>query len=112
NETMLSYAMFSNGLAIWAYDNQGITSRFVPVSRDELERAARRFSGECADPNSDLAALQRDGQTLYQWLIAPVESRLDPSRTIVVEPDGVVGQVAMQALVDSKHEYFGSRYSI
>ena len=112
NETIISYALLSNGLAIWAYDDRGITSRFVLVSPDELTRVAHRFNQECADRDSDIAALRRDGQTLYQWLIAPVESSLEPSRLIVIEPDGVLGQVAMQALVDSTHQYFGTRYSV
>lgn len=112
HETIISYALFSNGLAIWAYDDRGITSRFVLVSSDELTRVAHRFNQECADPDSDITALRRDGQTLYQWLIAPVESSLEPSRLIVIEPDGVLGQVAIEALEDSTHQYFGMRYSV
>jgi CHAT domain-containing protein len=112
HETLISYAIFPNGLAIWAYDDRGITSKMVPVSADELERAVRRFNEQCADPESDIAMLQQNGKRLYQWLIAPVESFLESSRQVVVEPDGILGQVAIQALVDSRDEYFGARYSL
>lgn len=111
-ETTLSYAQLPEGLAIWVFDNRGIRSNWVGVSAKNLESLARRFAEECADPAADLGILQRDGGQLYQWLIAPVAAHLEKGRTLVVEPDGAIAHVPMQALVDPAGQFLGTRHAI
>ena len=111
-ETVLSYAQFPDGLAIWAFDNRGFEAKWVPVSSETLELRALDFSQQCSDPSSDIARLQANGAQLYRWLIWPVEDRLVPGRTLVVEPDGVVGSIPFQALVDSSGRYLGARWAL
>lgn len=111
-ETVVSYAEFADGIEIWAFDDRGIEARWVPIPASELRPAARRFGEECAESDSDLARLRRDGQQLYQWLLAPVEDRLDPDRTLAFETDGVISKIPFPALVDSRGEYLGSRFAV
>lgn len=111
-ETIVSYVIFPNGLAIWVYDDRGVTGRWIAVSSVELEGFVRRFSEQCADPTSNIAALRRNGRRLYEWLIAPVQSHLDTTRTLVVEPDGVLGQIPWPALVGPTDHYLGSQHVI
>jgi len=110
--TIFSYAEFSDGIVIWAFDDRGVESSWSQVPAGEFERVARRFAEQCADPRSSLPVLQRDARQLYQWLIAPMESRLTAGRTLAFETDGAVSQVPLQALVDSSGVYLGSRYQI
>jgi CHAT domain-containing protein/cytochrome c-type biogenesis protein CcmH/NrfG len=111
-ETVVSYAQLSQGIAIWVFDNRGVRSEWVPVSGQALERLVRRFAAECADPSSDLTVLHQEGRQLYQWLIAPIERRLEGRRTMVIEPDGAIASVPMQTLEDSAGRYLGSRFTM
>ena len=112
DETIVSYAQFPNGIEIWAFDDRGITSRWVAVPQTEFDRVARRFGRECADPKSSLAVLKSDGRQLYEWLVAPVESRLSPSHVLAFETDGAISGIPVQALVDGRSEYLGDRFAV
>ena len=111
-ETIVSYALLPEGLAIWVFDNRGIHSGWVTLPTRDLESLARRFSEECADPAADRGTLQRDARQLYQWLIAPVAPHLETERTLVVEPDGEIAYIPMEALVDPAGQFLGTRYAI
>jgi CHAT domain-containing protein len=77
-----------------------------------FNQVADRFTNECSNPRSDLTALKRDGRTLYDWLIEPVKESLDVSRTLTIEPDGLITQLPLQALVDHSQAYLGSRFTV
>lgn len=112
SRTVLSYAELEDGLAIWAFDDRGIEEKFVPLAPGTLEQKALAFARECSDPSSDLARLRADGAQLYRWLIAPVEDRLAPGRALVIEPDGAVSRIPLQALRDPSGRYLGARWAI
>lgn len=111
-ETVISYAQFPDGLAIWVFDGRGVHATWSPVAAEKLETVVNRFSRRCADPSSDLVALQQDGRDLYGWLIAPIVEHLDAARTLIVEPDGVIGRIPMEALPDSSGRYLGQRFAL
>jgi CHAT domain-containing protein/cytochrome c-type biogenesis protein CcmH/NrfG len=110
--TVLAYAALPDGLAIWTYDNRGLNAQWIPQSNQELQVVAARFYELASDPRSELTALRRDSQSLYRSLIAPVEQRLDPGRTIVIEADGWLAQVPFEALLDSSGHYLIERAPI
>ncbi|HLW79723.1 MAG TPA: CHAT domain-containing protein, partial [Terriglobia bacterium] len=110
--TVLSYAQLRDGLAVWAFDDRGIEAKWVPVPPETLERRALAFAQQCSDPSSDLAHLRADATELYQWLIGPVEDRLTPGRTLVIEPDGAVSNIPLQALLDPSGRYLGARQAL
>jgi CHAT domain-containing protein len=112
NESFLSYAILPDGIVGWVVDDHGIEGHRLAVTPQELEPAASRFLRECADPSSSTQTINRDAGRLYQWLVAPFAHRLDPARTLVIEPDGVIGAIPMQALMDDKSRYLGERFSI
>src|SRR5260370_19155773 len=56
--TVVSYGLLPRGLAIWAYDNRGVTAKLVEREPEEVERLARRFRELSADPSSDQFVLQ------------------------------------------------------
>ena len=111
-ETFLAYSELPDGMVVWAFDNRGVKGARIGVTREELRRTAERFSRLCADQRSDLLALRRLGAQLYQWLVAPVEDRLDVDRTLVIEPDGAVSAVPFAALIDGQSRWLGQAFDI
>jgi CHAT domain-containing protein len=111
-ESFLTFAELPGGFVAWLYDDRGATGRRLDVRPEDLETVASRFIRECADRGSDRTTLQRDARQLYDWLIAPLADRLDPARTLVIEPDGAVGTIPVQALMDPAFHYVGERFAI
>jgi CHAT domain-containing protein len=111
-ESFLTYAVLPDGPVVWLFDDRGVEGRRLTVSGEELETVASRFLRECAEPLSDRQTVQRDARQLYDWLVAPIADRLDRARTLVVEPDGVIGAIPMQALMDDNLRYLGERFAI
>ena len=112
DETVVAYAEFREGLAAWVFGARGIKVEWVSVKAEVLDGVARRFAEECADPSSDMTSLRRDGRQLYDWLVAPVERRLAPGHTLVIEPDTGMAGVPFQALVDGRGQYLGERFPV
>jgi CHAT domain-containing protein len=112
HETVVSYAQFPDVLAVWVFDDRGITAKWIPITAEALGRLAQRFVEQCSDSGASLATLQRDGKKLYELLIAPIAARLAGGRTLVIEPDGSVSAVPFQALVDPSGQYLGTRFAM
>jgi CHAT domain-containing protein len=109
NQTVLAYGALPDGLAIWVYDDRGVSAKWISKSPQELQDLTGRFYVECSDPSSELSALRRDSRTLYSLLIAPVEERLVPGRTLVIEAEGWLARVPFEALLDSNDHYLIER---
>src|SRR6185437_3002862 len=112
NATVITYAAFSDGIAIWAYDDRGLISRWIPISINELQDLSFKFQRMCSDSASDLNLLRATAHALYNVLLAPVEERISSGRVVVVEPDDSLAMVAWEALVDSKGRYVVERFPI
>src|SRR5262249_21568724 len=113
SEVVLSYVLSPVGnLSVWVLGDGAIECRRLSVRMEQLEPVARRFLRQCADPKSALSALQRDGRQLYDWLSGPVAHRLKPGRLLVIEPDGPIGAIPLQALMDPERGYLGERFPI
>jgi CHAT domain-containing protein/Flp pilus assembly protein TadD len=111
-ETVLAYGLLPHGLAIWIYDDRGLTAQWIPKPTQDLQELAARFSDLSSDPKSEVSALRRDAHSLYQSLIAPVEARLAPGRTLVIEAEGPLTRIPFEALLDPSDHYLVERWSI
>lgn len=111
-QTVVSYALTIEGLAVWAFDDRGIRSRVIPMDPAMLAGLAGRFSDMCADRESDLPTLKLAARTLYDLLLAPLQDRLSPDRTLVIEPDDTLGNVPFQVLITPDGHYLGESYRI
>ncbi len=115
NQTVLAYAVLPDGLAVWVYDDRGVSAYWSaksPPELQELQDLANNFHAQCSDPSSELIALRRDARSLYEALIGPVEQHLAPGRTLVIEAEGWLARVPFEALVDSHDHYLIERASI
>jgi CHAT domain-containing protein len=109
NQTVLAYGSLPGGVAIWIYDDRGVSAHWIPKTDQSPEELAARFYELASDPKSELNALRRDGRELYALLIAPIAPRLDPHRTLVIEADGWLARIPFELLVDSAGSYFLER---
>ena len=112
DQTVLAYGVLPDGLAIWVYDNRGVSAKWIPKSPQELQDLASDFYSECSDPRSEANALRRDSQNLYSLLIAPVEAHLDPKRTLMIETEGFMARLPFEALMDASGHYLIERTPI
>lgn len=114
NKTVLVYLQAPKRLLIWVIDEQGVTGKQVLIAQDELQRLVQRFSEQCANPNSDLPALQKNARQLYDLLIGPVSDRLPPrdAHTLVIETDEAIANIPLSALLDRQDRYLGDSYDI
>ncbi len=111
-ETVIAYGLLPHGLAIWIYDDRGLNALWIPKATQDLQELAARFSDLSSDPKSELSALRRDAHSLYGTLIAPVEARLAPGRTLVIEAEGPLARMPFEALLDPNDHYLLERWSI
>jgi CHAT domain-containing protein/tetratricopeptide (TPR) repeat protein len=112
DETVVAYATFPDGIAIWVYDDRGILSRWVSTPSVHVEELVLRFRRLCSDSSSDISAVRATARSLYDLLIAPVEGRFLVGRTVMVEPIDFLNAVPWEALVDREGHYFTERAAV
>ena len=111
-KTVLAYGALPDGLAIWICDDRGVNAQWISQANEDLPEMAARLYDLSSKPRSELSALRRDARSLYRALIAPVEQRLVPSRTLVIEAAGWPERVPFEALLDSSDHYLIERTPI
>ena len=111
-QTVFAYGALPDGLAIWTFDNRGVTAQWIPQANQDLQELAARYYNLASDARSEVTALRRDSQSLYAALVAPVEQRLDPARTLVIEADGWLARVPFESLLDASGHYLIERAAI
>jgi CHAT domain-containing protein/tetratricopeptide (TPR) repeat protein len=110
--TVLAYGLLPDGLAIWAFDDRGVYARWFPGSTQDLQDLSSRFHDLSSDPRSEMSAVRRDARSLYQRLIAPVEERLAPDRTLVIEGESSTSSLPFEAFLDPNGRYLVERTPI
>ncbi len=109
---IITYAFGHDGLMIWVRHLGEIHSVYSVVPPQHLRRAAENLIGECSRPDSGMSNLRADAQYLYKWLVEPVSQWLPPVGHMIVEPDGILGVVPLEVLMDKTGTYLGARYVI
>ena len=110
--SVISYAVFPDGIQLWLYDNRGVVSHWTPLKNAELSLTANRFRQLCSHPDSDLAQLRTMGRALYDLLISPIEKNLILGRILVVEADDDLNLIPFDALPDSNGHYLVEQHTI
>lgn len=110
--TVISYALLSDGLSIWVYDDRGVFEQWTAGKRRDVESRAQRLRRLCSDPSSDVSDLRQSSRELYDLLIAPIEQRLSAGRLLAIESDDGLNGVPFEALLDPNNRYLGDRTTI
>ncbi len=112
DEAVLILVRLRGGIAAWTLDRSGISSRWIPLDVDELDKSIRRITELCADPRSRRSDIQQEGRRLYSWLIAPVADRLKGKNFIAIEPDESLASVPFRALITDSGDYWGKQAAL
>jgi CHAT domain-containing protein len=112
DQTVISYAVLPQGLAVWVFDDRGLRGRFSELNSVDLINMTSYFADMCADPRSDISRLKLRAAALYKLLIGPIAGQLTPARTVVIESDDVFGDLPFEALVMPNNQYWGSDFRI
>ena len=102
--TLISYAVLENEVVSWLIRADGVTMRRLPVTVPLTETVAR-FSSMITRGSSD-SALRATSAQLYDLLIGPWRSRLQPDTRIVIVPDKSLHFVPFGALFDEATNRF------
>jgi CHAT domain-containing protein/tetratricopeptide (TPR) repeat protein len=110
DQTLVAFATFYDGIAIWLYDDRGVFSTWVGVPPERVAEQAVALRQLCFDSSSNLADLRTTAHSLYDLLLHPIEERLDPNRTLILEPDnGFLAAIPWEVLLDSDGRYLVQR---
>lgn len=95
---VIEYAVFGDHLLIWGLSSWDQVFRTVPISRDQLAEAVIDLRRALAEHGLDTvgAAAGR----LYEHLLSPVAVILKGMRSLVIVPDGPLGDVPFAVLKD------------
>jgi len=111
-ETVVVYAELGDWVDVWVYDNRGIFWYRVESTPSSLDRAGAAFAYQCSSHGSDLKLLRASGRRLYDLLVGPIASYLDPNRTLVVEADDGLAAIPFAALVDPTGAYLVDNFRL
>jgi CHAT domain-containing protein len=105
DETLISYAFLPTGLGIWVLTDTEFQFNIAETNPTEIERLARQFAEECANPQSNLEELRHNGNLLYKILIPPISRHLKLGHVLTLEMDGELDGLPFSALVDESGKY-------
>ncbi|HEV2992082.1 MAG TPA: CHAT domain-containing protein [Candidatus Angelobacter sp.] len=118
NDPVLSYIELPDGFAAWLLQGNQVKFNRLAAKPDARE-IATRFPRLCSDPQSNWQDLRRDAQQLYAWMIGPFEQQLNQPannqnqpRQLIVELDGALAGIPMQALMSADGKYLGDQFFI
>lgn len=97
---ILQYAVVENRVVIWVVSKEKISAVASEVSEKELIDKVLAYLNLASSPSaSNGDELIRQAKSLYQILIQPIESQLDPHNQICIVPDKVLNYLPFAALV-------------
>jgi CHAT domain-containing protein len=110
--TLIVYAFFEDRLAIWTYNREGVTQKWIELHGNELSFLARSFAGHCSRPDSDVNNLRSEARVLYHTLLDPIEAVISSHPHLIIEPDRELWFVPFEVLVNQKGEYLEDRTAL
>ncbi|HEY3839322.1 MAG TPA: CHAT domain-containing protein, partial [Bryobacteraceae bacterium] len=110
--TVLSFVQFDDSLAGWLLDDRGLTPFRAPLSAPQAKQACEEFFTLASDPSSNLSDVNRKGARLYNSLLGLVKGKLQPGRTLAIEPDGPCSAIPFEALVGDDGAYLADHFTI
>lgn len=96
---IVEYALTDHGVAIWTISNSQVHFAFSNTPTKEIESLVGSFLSSITA--GDDSAIRRDGRRLFDLLILPVKSHIDPMTRLVVVPDGILNSLPFACLVAS-----------
>ena len=106
---VVEYVMLKDRLLIWLVSRDKFVSVAVPVTRADIETKV----ADLIERINSKGDVRPESEKLYKLLIEPIESQLDPSRTLAIIPDQALHRLNFPALYSSATKTFLiERYTI
>ena len=96
---VVQYLPLDDEVLIWLLRRDGIRLLREPIARPALGRLITRYAQAIFD-GAAAPRLSAFSAPLYQRLISPIASLVEPGSTIVVVADGILGGLPFAAIVD------------
>lgn len=112
---VLQYAVLEDRVIIWLVSKTDFEHAEQRVTQDELRENVLGYLQSISRPpagGDDGGETTRRGARLYELLVKPVESRLDPRKQLCIVPDKFLGRLPFAALVAPDGEYLVERYTL
>jgi CHAT domain-containing protein len=91
---LISYYILSKEIFCWFIDNNGVRLFRTPLERESLGRSILEYRRMI----QNLEPLEAQSQTLYQWLIAPVDDQLKRINHLGIIPHGPLHYLSFATL--------------
>ena len=111
-ETVVAYAALPRGLAVWVYDDRGISSSWIEGDPKNIRALVQRFRELCSDSSSEQSDVERNARSLYRILFSAIEQHISYDRVLVIDADDQLAEIPFEALIDTQGRYLGDRVAI
>jgi CHAT domain-containing protein len=111
-QTVLIVGLTPRGVAIWTYDDRGMTAKWLQKNPADLRLQAQRLAELCEQPSSSLNEIHATARQLYKTLVEPASDHLRPVQTLIVQTDETLSAVPFQALVDGAGRYLEDQHPV
>jgi tetratricopeptide (TPR) repeat protein len=111
-QTMISYVIISNRLGAWILDDRGVDFRWLTSDANYVSRMVRNFVELCSSPSADRSSWAKQGKTLYEVLISPLEDRLPHDRSLLIDGEPEILGVPFAALTDLQGHHLLEKFPI
>ena len=112
SETLVTYALFPSGIIVWVLDDRGLKHLRLKASKTEVEHIAARLLSVSADAYSPPEDFEKPARDLFSALVEPIRPWLKAGRTLVIEPDGLLGQIPWGALLNEQKQPLAAEHPV
>jgi CHAT domain-containing protein/tetratricopeptide (TPR) repeat protein len=112
DQTVLIIGLAPHGVAIWTYDNRGLTARWLQKNPADIRLQSQQLAELCAQPASSLEEIRATARQLYDALIEPVSGQLRANQTLVIQTDETLAALPFQALVNHTGQYLEDQHPV
>lgn len=107
---VVEYSVHEHEVAIFTVTSSGIRVIRRPIEQAALAAAVEEHARAARE--ADIPLLGKAGRSLYQILVAPIETELERADTVVFVPDPVMAHLPFAALVDGQGKYLIERHAL
>jgi CHAT domain-containing protein len=112
--TLVSFLWLPHRVGVWIADDRGVTFRWIAANSSRIAVLSRRFARECSDERAPEAEVRQTGLEIYSLIFGtvPSASAFRSNRTLLLEPDGEIGAIPFEALVEPGGRYLAESHPI
>ena len=104
-DQILEYTVLDDRVLIWIVNKNDAQVRESKIDRTELESRVTSYLRSISDPDSG-EELSRAGKDLFDLLINPVVSLLDPQKQLNIVPDKILNSLPFDSLISTRSGKF------